>query len=133
MAVTPARRAVVMSVSGSALTTVTAAGTEVLTNFSTAQTVDTSVFPEPYTLTSSGNVDSSRLAGSISYSTPVTFQGAGGAYPFAGELLVAGANNATIRLIALDATTVRIETDADGDGIVDTTEETTWDDIALVQ
>jgi hypothetical protein len=122
---------VAISISGASLTTVTTAGTEVLTNFSTAQTVDTSVFPEPYTLTSSGNVDSTQLAGSISFSTPVTFQGAGGAYPFAGELLVTGANNASIRLIALDAINVRIETDADGDGNVDTTEDTTWDDVAL--
>ena len=122
---------VAMSISGSTLTTVTTASTEVLTNFSTAQTVDTSVFPEPYTLTSSGNVDSTQLDGSIRYSTPVTFQGAGGAYPFAGELLVTGANNASVRLIALDATNVSIQTDADGDGNVDTTEDTTWDDIAL--
>lgn len=122
---------VAMSINGSTLTTATTAGTEVLTSFSTAQTVDTSVFPEPYTLMSSGNVDSTRLDGSIRYSTPVTFQGAGGSYPFAGELLVTGANNATIRLIALDATSVRIETDADGDGMVDTTEDTTWEDVAL--
>lgn len=120
-----------VAIGGNSLTTVTSAATETLTAFSTAQTVDTSTVPEPYTLTSSGDVSSSQLGGSIGYETPVTFQGAGSAYPFAGELLVIGANNATIRLIALDATSVRIETDSNGDGEIDTMENTTWDDVAL--
>ena len=104
---------------------------EVLTNFDTAQSVDTSVVPESYTLTTAGTVDSSQLSGSITYTTPVTFQGSGEGYPFAGELLITGAGGATIRLVTLDAINVRIETDTDGDGTVDATEDTTWDDIAL--
>ena len=67
----------------------------------------------------------------IDYTTPVTFQGAGDGYPFAGELLVTGANNASIRLVVIDAVNVRIDTDTDGDGEVDDSETTTWDDIAL--
>ena len=121
---------ITISISGNSLTTVTNTASEVLTNFSTAQTVDTSVMPEPYTLTTAGTVDSSQLGGSITYTTPVTFQGAGDGYPFAGELLVTGAGGATSRLIALDATNIRIETDSDGDGTADTTEDTTWEDIA---
>ena len=105
--------------------------TETVTNFSTSQTVDTSVQPEPYTLSASGTVNSTALSGSVTYTTTVTFQGAGGGYPFAGEMLLTGANGATIRLIALDETNVRIETDTDGDGVVDDTEDTTWDDIAI--
>jgi len=122
---------VVMSISGNMLTSQSLGSTETLSNFSSAQTVDTSVVPEPYTLTASGTVDSTQLSGVISYSTPVTFQGAGAAYPYAGEMLITGANNATIRLIALDEINVRIETDVDGDGVVDATEDTTWADIAL--
>ena len=119
-----------MSISGSMLTTVSAAGTETLTGYDTGQTIDTSVSPEPYTLASSGNVSSTRLSGAIRYETPVAFQGAGAAYPFAGELLVTGANDATIRLVALDAATVRIDTDSNGDGTVDSSETTTWADVA---
>jgi hypothetical protein len=126
---------VAMSISGVSLTTVSNAGTEVVSNFQTAQTVDTSVVAgsEPYTLASSGTIDSTQLGGVIVYTSPVTFQGAGPGYPFAGEMLITGANGATIRLIALTETTVRIEIDADGDGVVDVggTEDTTWDDIAL--
>lgn len=125
---------VVMSISGVSLSTVSNSGTEITSNFQTAQTVDTSVAAgsEPYTLAASGTLNSTQLGGEIIYSTPVTFQGAGAGYPFAGEMLISGANGATIRLIALTETTVRIEVDADGDGVVDIggTEDTTWDDIA---
>ncbi len=121
---------VLLSISGDMLTVVSMAGTDTLTDFSTSQTVDATP-PVPYTLSSSGTVNSTQLSGVISYTTPVTFQGVGDAYPFAGELLVTGDGNATIRLIALDATNVRIETDSNGDGVVDSTENTTWDDVAL--
>lgn len=123
-----------MSISGVSLTTVSNSGTEIASNFQTAQTVDTSVAAgsEPYTLAASGTINSTQLGGEITYSMPVTFQGAGAGYPFAGEMLISGANGATIRLIALTETTVRIEVDADGDGVVNIggTEDTTWDDIA---
>jgi hypothetical protein len=122
---------VLMSISGNSLTSVSGTSTETLRNFSTSQTVDTSVFPEPFTLNSSGTVDSTQLSGFISFTTPVTFQGTGPDYPFAGELVVTGDGNATIRLIALDAINVRIETDSDGDGTPETTEDTTWDDISM--
>jgi hypothetical protein len=124
---------ITMSISGMAMTTESMTSTEVVSDFLTAQSVDTSVTPgsEPYTLTASGTVNSSQLAGKIVFTTPVTFQGAGAAYPFSGEMLITGANGATIRLIALDAVNVRIETDADGDGEVDPdgTEDTTWADL----
>jgi hypothetical protein len=121
---------VLLSISGNSLTTASLASTETLTKYATSQTVDTTP-PEAYTLNSSGTVNSSQLTGFINYATPVTFQGHGTGYPFAGELLVTGAGNATIRLVALDDTNVRIETDTNGDGIVDSSEDTTWDDIAL--
>jgi len=121
---------VLLSISGTSLGTVAAASTETVTNFLTTQTVDTSVFPEPYTLESSGTVDSSQLAGVIDFETLTTFQGMGAAYPYAGVLLVTG-NGSAVKLIALSDSTVRIETDPDGDGVFVLLEETTWDDIAL--
>jgi hypothetical protein len=123
---------IAMSITGLSLTTASLTSTDTVTGFSTAQTVDISVVgSEPYTLAASGTINSTLLGGEIVYSTPVTFQGAGAGYPFAGEMLVTGANGATVRLIALDDINVRIETDADGDGQVDVggTENTTWVDI----
>lgn len=121
---------IAISVSGNSLATVTNTSTSIISGFDTSQTVDTSVIPEPYTMVTSGTVDSTDLGGMIDYSTPVTFQGAGDGYPFAGELLIVGANNASIRLVALDDVNVRLDTDIDGDGVVDESETTTWDDIA---
>lgn len=120
-----------MGISGNSMTTVTNTSTTIMGNFDTSQTVDTSAIPEPYTLSASGTVDSSELGGVISYSTPVTFQGAGASYPYAGEMLINGADGATIRLIAIDSVNIRIEIDTDGNGTVDDSEDTTWDDIAL--
>lgn len=119
-----------MSIGGTSLATVSSAVSMIMTNFDTAQTVDTSTFPEPYTLSSSGTVDSSDLSGLISFTTSVTFQGAGAGYPFAGQLVITGADGATITLTALDETTVRIETDTNNDGTPESTEVTTWEDIA---
>jgi hypothetical protein len=121
---------VLLSISGNSLVAVSAASTETVTSFLTTQTVDTSVIPEPYTLDSSGTVNSSQLAGVIDFETLTTFQGMGAAYPYAGVLLVTG-NGSAVKLIALSDSTVRIETDPEGDGIFVLLEETTWDDIAL--
>lgn len=120
---------ITMSISGSSLNTTSLGSSETISNFLTSQTVDISISPEPYTLAASGTVASSLLAGSISYTTTVTFQGAGANDPFAGEMLVTGANGGAVKLIALDEINVRIMTDADGDGTFESTEDTTWADI----
>lgn len=120
-----------MAISGDSMTTISDASTEIMSDFDTSQTVNAGVVPEPYTLSSSGTVDSSLLGGIISFTTPVTFQGAGVAYPFAGELLITGADGGTIRLIATGGNNVTIETDTNGDGELESSEDTTWDDIAL--
>jgi hypothetical protein len=119
-----------MAISGSSMVTVSNSTTQIMTNFDTSQSVNTGVQPEPYTLSSSGTVDNSELGGIISFSTPVTFQGSGAAYPYAGELEITGANGSRIRLIALDDVNVRIETYSSGGNTPDSTEDTTWDDIA---
>jgi len=123
---------IVISISGLSMATVSMASTEIVSDFMTSQTVDTmaAAGSEPYTLSASGTINSTQLAGEIDYTSPVTFQGVGAAYPFAGQLLVTGANNGTVRLIALDEINVRIETDTNGDGTLESSEVTTWDDIA---
>lgn len=118
-----------LSIAGDELTNEWPGRSESIHDFVTAQTVDTSVVPEPYTLDASGTLDSSELDGAIDYSSPVMFQGLGATYPYTGELLVEGANGATIRLVTLDESTVRIDTDTNGDGVVDMNETTTWVDL----
>lgn len=116
-------------VSGNALTLVDGSGTSSLSGFSTTVSVDNGVFPAAYTLHAGGALMSSEFDGEVTYSTPVLFEGSGEDYPSAGELLVTGAGNASIRLIALDSVNVRLEIDVDGDGAVDETRDTTWEEI----
>lgn len=113
--------------SGNMLTVSVNGNTDTLSNFSSTVTEDMSMMPSLFTLDSMGTITSTRFDGSTNYETPVPFQSIGDAYPFTGELLVTGANNATLRLIALDDVNVRIEADYDGDGAVDETIDTTWD------
>jgi hypothetical protein len=64
----------------------------------------------------------------LAYETPVAFTGTSDTFPSQGQLLLRGANGATARMTAVDATGVRVELDLDGDGAVDPggTSTTTW-------
>ena len=115
-----------VSIIGPLLTTDTTTSSETLSNFDTTETVDTLIVPTPYTMVSNGTMDSTDLAGTVDYSTPVPFEGSGEAYPFTGEFLVNGAAS-SVRLVAVDEVNVRLESDFDGDGVIDETTDTTWD------
>ncbi|MDX1516889.1 MAG: hypothetical protein R3288_08625 [Woeseiaceae bacterium] len=117
------------SLRGNSMRTDSNSNTETLTNFTAASTVNLGLVPSPYTMSSSGTLDSSELDGIIRYSTPVEFAGFDSNYPDSGELLVVGAES-SLRLIAVDNVNVTIELDTDGDGTVDETIQTTWQEIA---
>ena len=119
-----------ITVSGDSLSATNGVDTHVMTMFRSSSTVDTSVIPEPYTQTSSGTVNSTQLPGIISYTTLTPFQGTGVDYPFVGQMRIDGANNTYILLTAQDNMTVLIEADTTGDGVLDFSDTTTWDDIA---
>ncbi len=118
--------AVSASVSGGYLAVSSNLATETLTDYSSAQTLDAGLTPAPYTMDSNGNLDSSRLAGIVDYSTELLFQGFDNDYPSIGELLVTG-DTSSARLIALDNVNVRIEIDNNDDGTIDDIIDTTWD------
>ena len=117
--------AVSASVSGNSLSAASGSRTETLSNYSSVQTLDTGLTPSPYTMDSSGTLDSSELSGVVDYDTVVMFQGFDDDYPSSGELLVSG-DMSSARLIALDSANVRIEIDSNGDGSVDDVIDTTW-------
>lgn len=119
----------VASSNGSLFTVSNNAGTDTLRDFANMSTEDASMLPSLVTTTASGTVSSSQFDGAVTYSTPVAFEALGDAYPYTGELLVTGANNATLRLIALDEVNVRILADYDGDGATDETIDTTWSEL----
>ena len=116
---------VIASVSGGSMTADSDTISESLTNYSSLQTLDLDGSEPLYTLDASGDLASTRLPGSVRYSTPVQFEGSGEDYPSVGELLVIG-DSSSARLIAIDNVNVQIEVDSNGDGVVDDTISTTW-------
>lgn len=119
-----------ISVSGDSVSVGDNTDSATLTAFQTDVTHDAGVAPEAYTSAASGTLGSTLFGGEVNYSTPLTFQGFAGEYPFAGELLVTGANGASVRLITLDNVNVRLQIDpGDGSGIV--TQDTTWAQLAV--
>ncbi len=111
--------------SGTSMTTDSNASSETITNYQSNQTLDANQQNLPFTLSASGTLDTTRLDGIVSYSTPTEFSGEGIAFPSAGELLVEGTNSSA-RLIAVDDVNVTIEIDSNGDGVTDETINTTW-------
>ena len=114
--------AIAASISGSSLTTDGNTDSETLTNFEAVQTVDAGLQPAPYTMSSSGTLDSSVLGGVINYSTPEIFRGFDFDFPGSGEFLVTSGTS-SLRLIALDNVNVRIE--INNDGVIEII-DTTW-------
>ncbi len=118
---------VATSVSGSRMTQSSNAGTEILTNFQSEQTLDGNQEPAPYTMGASGVLDSSLLPGSVTYRTETEFSGFVPGYPDEGTLLVQG-DSSTARLVVVDENNVRVDIDSNGDGTVDHTFDLTWDE-----
>lgn len=114
-----------VSMSGVSLSVSDRTDTATLTEFRSEVTHNAGVAPEVYTTAASGTFTSTLFEGDVNYSTPVPFQGFVGEFPFPGELLVTGAGGASLRLMALNNSNVRLEIDpGDGSGII--TQDTTW-------
>jgi hypothetical protein len=115
-------------VSGTSMTMDANTSSETLSNYSSDQTFDGNLDPAEYTLAAAGRLDSTQLPGVVNYSTGPNFAGFEASYPNTGELLVQG-DASSVRLIAVDSTNVRIDIDSNGDGTVDETINTTWQEL----
>jgi len=113
------------TVSGNTMTMDSNSSSDTLTDYSSMQTVDAGPVDPPYTMTTQGTLTTTRLSGSIDYSTPVMFAGVGSNYPHTGEFLVAG-ENSSVRLVVDNDVDVHIDIDSNGDGVIDQTIVTTW-------
>ena len=112
-------------VNGNSMTMDSNSSSDTLTDYSSMQTVDAGPAEPPYTMDTQGTLVTTRLAGSIDYSTPVVFSGLGGNYPYTGEFLVVG-ENSSARLVVDNDVDVHIDIDSNGDGVIDQTIVTTW-------
>jgi hypothetical protein len=118
-----------ITVASSNLVTTSAGMEEVLTSFSVEIIEDASSFPVAVTVETSFTVSSPRIGGRVTVTTSLALQSMGADYPFEGELRIEGADGAVIVIIALDANTVRLQIDIDGDGATDETIDMTWDEL----
>ncbi len=114
------------TVSGDSLSMVAGTRSVTMEDFDSDTEVDAGTLT--MTMTASGKVESDRFDGQATYTTEVPFVSYFDGNPYEGEMLITGANDATIRIIALDAEMVRLEMDYDGDGAVDETLDMTWDE-----
>lgn len=112
---------------GSSFVVSNSRGTTTLTDFSSMVTENLSVFPSNISLDASGTISSTQFNGAVNYDTPVSFESTGDGFPYAGEMLVSGAGNARIKIIAISEINVRVEADFNGDGAADATIDTTWE------
>lgn len=121
----------VMTMSGSSLRLSKGVEFFELSEFSTTATIELSVFPQSFSVESSGYLMSSEFDGEVRFSTTVALQGSGEDNPGTGEFLITGADGATIRVIPMDGQNVRLELDLDGDGAVDPegTVDMTWQEL----
>ena len=76
-----------------------------------------------------GSLTSSDFSGTVNFATTALLQGVGDSHAYTGQLLITGANGATIKVVLLDSTFLRLEVDSNGDGVVDATLDFTWNDL----
>ena len=84
------------------------------------------MFPSNFITDATGTVSSTLFNGFVAYNMPTPFESTGDGFPYRGEMVVFGTNNATIRIIAISEVDVMIDADYDGDGASDATIQTTW-------
>lgn len=118
-----------ITVSTSALATSSEGTAEAVSNMTVTISEDQSTFPAAVSVETSFTIDSPRIGGAVTVTTSLAMQASGEEYPYVGELRITGAGNSSIVMIALDANRVRLEIDIDGDGALDETLETTWDEL----
>lgn len=101
-----------------------------LKQFDLTSTVDNNT--TAFTETGSGQVFNSDWGGAyVEFQVTTPFEGLGSENPSSGSAKISGANNSSVTLTAIDSTTVQLEVDANGDGVVDATTTNTWDSLHI--
>jgi hypothetical protein len=73
-----------------------------------------------------GTLEGSGFEGAVDFVTVSPLVTTGDDHPATGQVLVSGANGATIRATALNAQNLQLDIDLDGDGVVDDTQRIPW-------
>lgn len=73
-----------------------------------------------------GTLEGSGFDGAVDFATVNPFVATGDDFPATGQVLITGANGATIRATALNAQNLQLDIDLDGDSVVDDTQQIAW-------
>jgi len=96
------------------------------TNFEHRFRVDLGVEPNALRVTLAGRFDSALLGGMVDYETSMPVRAKGDEDPYTGSVLVEGADNSRVLIVINDSTSVTLEVDENGDGVVDAFIDTTF-------
>ena len=77
----------------------------------------------------SGRLTGTPVGGTVTVSTPAPLTGTAPGYPSAGVIRVAGGDGSVVTLTALDTLSVRLDTDANGDGATDSSAQIAWQEL----
>lgn len=121
------QQAISITISSNMLTATAANQAVTISNYNVSVTIDPLL--GSVSLESSGTVTSSDFTGQISYTTtqPVIFNSAD--VPTSGQVVVNGAEGATITINIVSDTQIDLEFDYDGNGTVDEVVMTTWQEL----
>jgi hypothetical protein len=115
------------TVTADSLTVTNGTASNTLADFSLTEVLDSAT--TAYSVSMQGTLTSTAFSGSVTFATPASLQGTGEGHAASGELLISGANGGTLHVIVLDGVNVRLELDADGNGLVDETIDAVWDEL----
>jgi hypothetical protein len=85
--------------------------------------------PGASSVTATGTLDSSDIDGQVDFVTVLPFFTNATAFPSDGTLDILGADDARIRVNVLDATSLELAVDTNGDDVTDVTIPTTWTEL----
>ncbi len=77
-------------------------------------------------ISGTGTLEGSGFEGAVDFATLSPLVATGDDYPATGEVLITGANGATIRATVQSSQTVQLAIDLNGDGLVDDTQQIPW-------
>ena len=119
-----------LTVSGDVLETRSGSDAWVLRDFAISVDEDSTGVSVLTTYAGTGTLEGSGFDGAVDFATVVPLVATGANDPATGELLITGANGATIRAMVLDSTSLTLAIDLNGDGVVDETQDMSWSTVA---
>ncbi len=112
------------ALAGDSLALTVSGETSTLTDYSIEEVLDSST--GAYRTTASGSFSNPGLGGKVTFTTLQSFEGSGDDLPASGEMLITGANNSSVWVVADGSGIVTLRIDVNGNGEPDETLATTW-------